>query len=144
MASFGRSTAAVVGCHEVATAIVKRVASSDERHPITVLFALIPSRAESDTDTEPDTESDKIGYGIMAQPDFIAGLELCEGFFFEHVQPILARGFPQLRHSAGLNRIWLGKALGFDTPMSAGPPPGPARDVVSPARGAGAVGGIDG
>jgi hypothetical protein len=50
-------------------------------------------------------------------PTFVPGLELAEGFFREHVEPILARSFPRLRYSAGL--IGAGsEVLGFDTEMS--------------------------
>jgi hypothetical protein len=49
---------------------------------------------------------------------FVPGLDLAEGFFAVHVQPILAGAFPQLRYSAAL--IGSGsEVLGFDTPMSA-------------------------
>jgi len=48
---------------------------------------------------------------------FVPGLELAQGFFAEHVEPILEGAYPQLRYSAGL--IGSGsEVLGFDTPMS--------------------------
>ncbi|RPI30334.1 MAG: DUF4037 domain-containing protein [Chloroflexota bacterium] len=50
-------------------------------------------------------------------PEFIPGLELCEGFFQTQVRPILDDHFPGLAYSAAL----IGKGsevLGFDTEMS--------------------------
>ena len=33
---------------------------------------------------------------------FVKGMELCEGFYFQHVRGILTAHFPSLRYSAGL------------------------------------------
>jgi hypothetical protein len=53
----------------------------------------------------------------MHSPSFIPGLELSAGFFADHVGPLLAQGFPDLRYSAAL--IGTGsEVLGFDTPLS--------------------------
>lgn len=50
-------------------------------------------------------------------PPFIKGLELCELFYEEAVEPILTTHFPDLTYSAAL--IGLGSdVLGFDTPQS--------------------------
>lgn len=52
-----------------------------------------------------------------AAAPFVPGLDLAEGFFRDHVQPLLAEGFPALRYSAGL--VGHGsEVLGFDTPVS--------------------------
>jgi hypothetical protein len=49
---------------------------------------------------------------------FVPGLELAQGFFADHVEPILVRAYPQLRYSAAV--IGSGsEVLGFDTAMSA-------------------------
>jgi hypothetical protein len=54
----------------------------------------------------------------MDNLQFIPGLELAEGFFFEAVKPIINTHYPNLRYSAGL--IGFGsEVLGFDTEMSA-------------------------
>ena len=50
-------------------------------------------------------------------PEFIPGLKLCEMFFNEAVNPILAEFFPGLAFSAG-NLDFGSDVLGFDTPMS--------------------------
>ena len=48
---------------------------------------------------------------------FIKGLDLCERFYVEAVQPILKRHFPNIIYSAG--RLGQGSdVLGFDTPTS--------------------------
>jgi len=50
-------------------------------------------------------------------PKFIPGLQLCEGFYVDAVEPILARVYPELRYSAGL--IGPGsEVLGLDTETS--------------------------
>ena len=33
---------------------------------------------------------------------YIKGLNLCEGFIYEHTKPIIDRCFPNLQYSAGL------------------------------------------
>ncbi|GAB4544182.1 MAG: hypothetical protein OHK0023_00580 [Anaerolineae bacterium] len=46
-------------------------------------------------------------------PDFVKGLDLCEGFFHEVVKPIVDREFPDLRYDAA----WIGagsEILGCD------------------------------
>jgi hypothetical protein len=49
--------------------------------------------------------------------EFIRGLELCRGFFFEAAKPILDRNFPELKYSAGL--IGYGSdVLGYDDEVS--------------------------
>lgn len=49
--------------------------------------------------------------------EFIKGLDLCRGFFFEAAKPVLDRYFPGLRYSAGL--IGYGSdVLGYDDPVS--------------------------
>jgi hypothetical protein len=53
----------------------------------------------------------------MSTPPFVPGLQLAEGLFRDHVQPLLSDRFPGLRYSAGL--IGDGsEVLGFDTPVS--------------------------
>jgi hypothetical protein len=48
---------------------------------------------------------------------FIHGLELSERYYFDAVQPLLRKAFPDLRHSAAL--IGYGSdVIGLDTPMS--------------------------
>jgi Domain of unknown function (DUF4037) len=57
---------------------------------------------------------------------FIPGLVLAESFYHEIVQPILARRFPGLNHSAG--KLHGGSdVLGFDTPQSMDHGWGPAK-----------------
>lgn len=34
-------------------------------------------------------------------PEFIKGMDLCEGFFNEHIKPIIEEHFPNLKYSAG-------------------------------------------
>jgi hypothetical protein len=54
----------------------------------------------------------------LVSGSFVPGLELAHGLFVQHIEPILAAAYPQLRYSAGL--IGSGsEVLGFDTPMSA-------------------------
>ena len=49
--------------------------------------------------------------------EFIKGLDLCRGFFFEKAKPILDRHFPSLKYSAGL--IGYGSdVLGYDDEVS--------------------------
>ncbi len=49
--------------------------------------------------------------------EFIKGLDLCRGFFFEAAKPILDRHFPELKYSAGL--IGYGSdVLGYDDKVS--------------------------
>lgn len=49
--------------------------------------------------------------------EFIKGLDLCEGFFYEHAKPIIDRYFPDLQYSAGL--IGYGSdVLGYDDEVS--------------------------
>lgn len=51
-------------------------------------------------------------------PEFIQGLDLCQGFFEDCVRPILKKYFPELRYSAGL--LGYGSdVLGYDDPVSA-------------------------
>ena len=53
----------------------------------------------------------------MSDTPFIPGLKLAEGFFAEHVEPLLTEAYPTLRYSAAL--IGDGsEVLGFDTPVS--------------------------
>ena len=53
----------------------------------------------------------------MSTSQFVPGLQLAEGFFRDHVQPLLRDRFPELRYSAGL--IGDGsEVLGFDTLVS--------------------------
>lgn len=48
---------------------------------------------------------------------FVKGLDLCEGFFYEHAKPIIDRYFPDLQYSAGL--IGYGSdVLGYDDEVS--------------------------
>ncbi len=48
---------------------------------------------------------------------FIPGLQLCEGFFYEIIKPMLAEKFPKMKYSAA--KIDSGSdVLGFDTKMS--------------------------
>lgn len=62
-------------------------------------------------------------------PAFVPGLELAEGFFHEHVAPVLARGFPSLHYSAGL--VGSGsEVLGFDSEMSTDHHWGPRVELV--------------
>ena len=50
-------------------------------------------------------------------PEFIKGLDLCEGFFQEHARPILEENFPNLRYTAGL--LGYGSdVLGYDDAVS--------------------------
>lgn len=50
-------------------------------------------------------------------PEFIKGMELCEGFFKEEAEPIINKCFPNLKYSAGL--IGYGSdVLGYDDPVS--------------------------
>ncbi len=49
--------------------------------------------------------------------NFIPGLDLCERFYWEAVQPILAQNFPDLTVSAAL-LVSGSEVLGFDTPQS--------------------------
>lgn len=52
-----------------------------------------------------------------SKPQFIPGLELCEGFFRDSVQPVLRKHFGPLRYAAAL--IASGsEVLGFDTELS--------------------------
>lgn len=56
------------------------------------------------------------GWGKSEIP-FVPGLELSRRFYFDAVQPILERQFPDLDYSAGL--LGYGSdVLGYDTPMS--------------------------
>ena len=49
--------------------------------------------------------------------DFIKGLELCEGFFYEKAKPIINKYFKDLKYTAGL--IGYGSdVLGYDDPVS--------------------------
>ncbi len=51
------------------------------------------------------------------KPKFIPGLELSEGFFFDVVEPLMQKHFPELQYSAGL--VGHGSdVLGFDSPTS--------------------------
>ncbi|HEY9717724.1 MAG TPA: DUF4037 domain-containing protein [Trichormus sp.] len=53
-----------------------------------------------------------------SESEFIAGLDLCEAFYRESVEPILRQDFPDLRYAAAL--IGSGsEVLGYDTQMSA-------------------------
>ncbi|MCC7530429.1 MAG: hypothetical protein IT342_18030 [Candidatus Melainabacteria bacterium] len=50
-------------------------------------------------------------------PEFIPGLQLCEAFYREAVEPVLRKNFADLKYAAAL--IGSGsEVLGFDTEMS--------------------------
>ena len=50
-------------------------------------------------------------------PEFIKGMDLCEGFFNKHAKPIIEENFPNLKYSAGL--IGYGSdVLGYDDAVS--------------------------
>jgi hypothetical protein len=51
------------------------------------------------------------------EPEFIPGLELSQGFFYEVIRPLMEKHFPDLQYSAGL--VGHGSdVLGFDSPTS--------------------------
>ena len=54
---------------------------------------------------------------MMPEARFISGLDLCQAFFSQAIEPVMSQTFPQVRYSAAL--IGSGsEVLGFDTEMS--------------------------